>query len=206
MLRTSRLTASPFGWAAKRRIVSLAAALLASSFARAATIEELDVQRDGACYRISSVAYVDAAPDAVFQVLTDYEAFQRISSVYKESRFLAPHPDGTPIVYTRMKGCLLFFCTSMRRVERLETDAPGFIRTTALTEQSDVAYGQSEWILEPEAGGTRVTHRLTMQPDFWVPPVLGPWLLRRSLRKHGAAAVDRIEELAAERSRTRSPY
>jgi hypothetical protein len=89
-----------------------------------------------------------------------------------------------------MKGCLLFFGTSMRRVERLETDAPGFIRTTALPEQSDVAYGQSEWILEPEAGGTRVTHRLTIQPAFRVPPVLGPWLLRKGLRKHGAAAVD----------------
>jgi hypothetical protein len=200
------LTISLVGWATKCHIVSLAAALLASSFARAATIEELDVQRDGGCYRLSSVTYVDAALDAVFQVLTDYDAFQRISSVYEESRFLAPHPDGTPIVYTRMKGCLLFFCTSMRRVERLETDPPSFIRTTVLPEQSDVAYGQSEWILEPEAGGTRVTHRLTMQPDFWVPPVLGPWLLRKSLRKHGAAAVDRIEELAAELSPRRGRH
>ena len=206
MLRRSKLAISLVAWATKCRIVFLAGTMLASSFAWAATIVDLDVQRDGACYRLSSVTYVDAVVEAVFEVLTDYDAFKRISSAYKESRFLAPHPDGTPIVYTRMKGCLLFFCTSMRRVERLETDAPGFIRTTALPEQSDVAYGQSEWILEPEAGGTRVTHRLTMQPDFWVPPVLGPWLLQKGLRKHGAAAADRIEELAAERSPRRSRH
>jgi hypothetical protein len=51
----------------------------------AATIEQLDVQRDGGCYRLSSVTYVDAKLDAVFEVLTDYDAFKRISSLYEES-------------------------------------------------------------------------------------------------------------------------
>ena len=33
-------------------------------------------------------------------------------------------------------------------------------------------------------------------PDFFVPPVIGPWYLKRTLRRGGGEAIDRIERLA----------
>jgi hypothetical protein len=36
-----------------------------------------------------------------------------------------------------------------------------------------------------------------MEPDFWVPPLVGPWRLKRAVRK-GPRAVRRIENLARE--------
>jgi hypothetical protein len=35
-----------------------------------------------------------------------------------------------------------------------------------------------------------------MEPDFWLPPFVGPWFLERTLARGGVDAVDRIEELA----------
>jgi hypothetical protein len=37
---------------------------------------------------------------------------------------------------------------------------------------------------------------LVVEPDFWVPPVIGPWVLKRELRAGGERALYRIERLA----------
>lgn len=182
--------------------VAAAVATLVGSFATAATIDEdaLDVTRRNGRYSLVAEAHLAASPESIYEVLMDYDdnAYGRISSVYKESDYLEPAADGTPIVYTRMEGCLMWYCVSMERVERLEASAPYFIRTVTLPERSDFQYSISEWKLEAEAGGTRMHYRLEMEPDFFVPPVIGPWYLKRTLSKGGVRAVNRIERLAKE--------
>lgn len=163
-----------------------------------ATIHTIEVVQDHGVYRLVSAAYIDAPREAIFEVLTDYERYGRISSVYTDYGFMEPAADGVPIVYTTMESCVLFFCVSMRRVERMETKAPGFIRTVTLPEQSDFKFAVSEWTLTPDAGGTKMTYRLTMEPDFWIPPVIGPWALKQRLERGGTGAVNRIERLAIE--------
>jgi len=175
-------------------------AVVVSWIAGAATLESVVVTYDSGRYSLEADAHMNAPREAVFAVLTDYDRFGRISSAYKEYGFLDPAPDGTPIVFTRMEGCILIFCRSLWRVERLESEAPGFIRTVTLPEQSDFRHSVSQWWLEPEADGTRITYQLDIEPDFWVPPIIGPWMLQRRLQRGGAAAVERIERLAQELS------
>jgi hypothetical protein len=163
----------------------------------AATIRTVQIDRKDGRYVLESETYLDAPPNAVFRVLTDYDQFAQISSVFEESRFVGSDDDGTPLVYTRVEGCVWLFCKTMERVERLEFNAPDFIATTALPARSDFRYSRSEWQLSPEGDhGTRVQYRLEMEPDFWVPPLLGPMLIKRKLVQGGADAVVRIEGLA----------
>lgn len=164
----------------------------------AAVIHNLEIEYRAGRYELIAHTYLDAPREAVFRVLTDYNHFNRISRVYEESGFMEPAADGTLVVYTRVRGCVLFFCKNMTRVERLETQAPSFIRTTTLPEQSDFRYSVSEWILEPEESGTRVIYRLAMEPDFWLPPLIGPWVLKRRLLEGGTRAMNRIEALSLE--------
>lgn len=174
-------------------------AVAASVVAAAAELHSLEVTRTGpGRFELVAETLLEADAKAIFDVLTDYEdgAFGRISSVYKESDYLEPAPDGTPLVYTRMEGCMLWFCKSLTRVERLETEEPHLIRTVALPERSDFEHAESEWVLRPVEGGTEVTYRLVIDPDFWVPPVIGPWVLKRELRAGGERALYRIERLA----------
>ena len=163
-----------------------------------ATIRTIEVEHDDGVFRLVSNAYLAAPREAIFEVLTDYDRFGRISSTYTDYGFMAPAADGTPIIYTTMEGCVMFFCVNMRRVERMEVEAPGSIRTDTLPEQSDFKLSISEWTLEPEAGGTSMTYRLTMEPDFWIPPLIGPWVLKQRLERGGSGAVNRIERLARE--------
>jgi len=176
------------------RVALLLGALTPAAFS--ATMNSLDVTKRHGRYALVADTFLEAPADAIFAVLVDYDRFDRISRVYKEHGYLEPAEDGTPIVYTRMEGCVMFFCKSMRRVERLETEEPTLIRTIALPEQSDFNYAVSEWDLAPVPGGTMVTYRLEMEPDFWVPPVIGPWFLKRTLIQGGTRAINRIERLA----------
>ena len=47
-----------------------------------------------------------------------------------------------------------------------------------------------------EDGGTRVRYQLKFEPDFWVPPAIGPYMIKRRLRSGGGRAIDRIELIA----------
>ena len=176
------------------------AALAVSAVAAAATIDALDVERRRGRYAFEANVWLDATPESVFAVLTDFDdnGWSRISRAYKESRYLEPAADGTPLVYTRMEGCALRYCMSLERTERLELDAPYRIKSTVLPEASNFKYSTSEWLLTDENGGTQMLYKLEMEPDFFIPPLVGPWYLKRSLSTNGLRVVHRIERLARE--------
>ena len=41
-----------------------------------------------------------------------------------------------------------------------------------------------------------MVYKLEMEPDFRIPPLIGPWYLKRMLSQGGVRAVMRIERLA----------
>jgi hypothetical protein len=169
-----------------------------------ATLRDVDVSRRQDRYRVVADTHLDASPEAIYKVLLDFndDRYQRISEIYKESSYLPPDGDGTPLVYTRVEGCLLGFCRSMRRVERLEVVTPRFIRSRTVPERSDFKYSMSEWTFAAEGDGTRVTYLMEMEPDFLLPPFVGPWLLKRTLLQGAPAAIEQIENLAQEEDRS----
>jgi hypothetical protein len=165
-----------------------------------ATLRTVDVSRDRDRdrYRVVADTHLDASPESIYKVLLDFDGnrYRRISEIYKESSYLPPDGDGTPLVYTRVEGCLLWYCRSMRRVERLEVVTPQFIRARTVPERSDFKYTLSEWTFAAEGDGTRVTYMMEMEPNFWLPPFVGPWFLKRTLLRGAPAAIDQIELLA----------
>jgi hypothetical protein len=184
-----------------RALITASIAFCVAGSGLPATLDKIDVKRDHGRFQVVADTHLDAPPAAIYAVLTDFDhdRYNQISDIYKESTYLPPDTDGTPLVYTRVEGCLLLFCRSMRRVERLEVVKPSFIRATALPERSDFKYSQAEWTLEPEGNGTRVLYRMEMEPAFWLPPFVGPWFLKRTLLQGAPNAVERIEELAQAR-------
>lgn len=167
---------------------------------RAADVVSLDVQRSGGRLQVRSEMLIDAPQALVFRALSDYERFAELSARYRESRFAEPAADGTPRVYTRMEGCVLFYCKSVARYARLYTRSPEMIRAEVEPELSDFDYGLENWLLTTvtaDAGErTRVVYTHEFDPRFWVPPLLGVWAIKRSLKKDALKAATRIERLA----------
>jgi hypothetical protein len=63
-------------------------------------------------------------------------------------------------------------------------------------QQSDFAYSREQWQLIPEGDGTLMIYNFEMEPGFWVPPLIGPYVIKRALKAGGGNAVGRIETVA----------
>lgn len=164
----------------------------------APAIVALEIEHARGTYTLHSVTRYRAPPEAVYAVLADYTLFTRISSAITAAGVCdSIGPDGEPRVYTTVRGCVLFFCRSVHRVERLALEPGATIVARVEPSASDLHDGLSRWrFYALPDGGTEVVFDMQMTPAFWVPPVIGPALVKRRLARDGADAVGRIDALA----------
>jgi hypothetical protein len=176
----------------------LAGLTLFTSLAGAAELVDIQVSNTDNQYFLESESVLKASVPSVFKVLLDYENFTKLSSVYEESRYLESGPDGAPRVYTLAQGCMLFVCRSVEKVERLETRFNRRIVATVIPEYSNLEQGVTEWLLTADGENTRLVYRMELTPKFWVPPLIGPPIIRYVLAKGGEEALQRLEAAANE--------
>jgi len=179
-----------------RLLVGIIALLLAGGRTGAADLRYIEVDRDDDLYTLRSVTWFAASVESLYEVLTDYDLFTKFSSAIVESRNLGPNNEGRPEFFTRMEGCVLLFCKSFIRVGHLRLQPNSEIVAITDPERSDFKRATEHWQLRTEEGGTLLIYEFEMVPDFWIPPVIGPYYLKRALMEGGAHAVDRIEALA----------
>jgi hypothetical protein len=172
------------------------AVLVLSFDLSAAEIRFIEVEREDNLYRLKSIAWFDVKSDALYGVLTDYEQFSRFTSAIVESKNLDPDEKGRPRYYTRMEGCVLLWCKSFIRIGHLTLQPTSEIVAITNPEESDFKRSRERWQLIREGDGTLLVYEFEMVPDFWVPPVIGPFYIKRALASGGERALDRIEALA----------
>ena len=169
---------------------------LALRLSGAAILETVTVERVDDRYVLHSETVLDATPAQLYAILTDYDLFTKFTSAIDESRNVEPDEEGRPRFYTRMEGCVLLFCVTFERHGHLELVPKSLITAIVDPEQSDFKYSVETWELIKHEDGTRLVYNFEVEPDFWVPPIVGPFYIRRALRAGAVDAVDRIEALA----------
>ncbi len=170
--------------------------LLHSFTSRSAELRDVQIELRDERYHLFSETYLDVSREALYEVLTDFEQFEKFTSAMVEARNTEPNEKGQPGFYTRMEGCVLLFCKSLIRngyltlIPRLE------IIAISIPEESDFKFSRERWQLIDFEDGTIMIYDFEMEPDFWVPPVIGPYVIQRALRSGAERAVNRIEKLA----------
>ncbi len=181
------------------RALAAAGLWLLAAGAGAAEFRTLELIRQEQTFRVESDVYLAAPPSGVYRVLSDYDDFERLSSVFVESRMLEPIENGTGIVFFHMKGCVLFFCREVQLIERIDVEPETRIEVTIIPERSEMRRGWASWDIEPDGEGTLVRYVAEVEPEFWIPPLIGPLVIRAVLLTRGARAARRLEALAAGR-------
>ena len=170
--------------------------VLAANSASAADLVSLEVEHEDGRYTMESVAWFDAGIDATYEVFSRWDLSTQFSSAIVEARDLAPDELGRPGFYIRNKGCVLFFCKSLVREGYIESQGVHLLQAYTDPGKSDFRFCEESWSFVEEDGGTRVRYQLKFEPDFWVPPAIGPYMIKRRLRSGGGRAIDRIELIA----------
>ena len=178
-----------------RKLPLLLLFLLAGT-ASAAELRSIKVDYDRGEYSLVSEIWLDASLEATYQVYSRWDYSTQFSSAIVEARDLEPDDRGRPGFYVRNKGCVLFFCKSLVRQGYVEREDNRVLRAFANPETSDFEFSNEVWTFAEDKGGTRVLYELHMDPKFWIPPAIGPYMIKRKLKKDGGDAIDRMEEIA----------
>lgn len=177
--------------------ILLGTVLYLHSFAlQGAELRDVQVELRNERYRLYSETYFDVGREALYAVLTDFGLFKQFTSAIVESRNVEPDERGRPGFYARMEGCVLLFCKSFIRSGYLLLSPIAEIVAISNPEESDFKYSRERWQLIPDADGTIMIYDFELEPAFWVPPVIGPFVIQRALRGGAERAVNRIEALA----------
>lgn len=167
--------------------------------AAAAQFYSLQVSHQGGLYTMVADAHLAAPPDEVYKVLTDYEHLTRISPSMVKSTRMRQLDAVTALVYTDTRICTLLFCRHVRELQRIAETSPLDLNAVVVPQAANnIKSGNATLHLDAEQGGTRMHWELSIEPDFWVPPWIGPLLLSGSLRAESQRSVEGIEKLARE--------
>ena len=181
----------------------LAAVLgLFSLTVNASQLVRLEVDQHADSYSVYVVMELDAAAEKVRAILTDYAHLDRLNASITASEITAAKDDGTVRVLTRFRNCVVFFCMTVQRVEDITEDRQGRILVALVPDASSFRSGQASWEVTSIGSGSRVIHRATLEPDFWVPPWIGTAILKVTLHREIRASFENLECLTRRNARS----
>jgi uncharacterized membrane protein len=191
------------GWAeAERRpgfawrclvVIAGLASIMAIACAQAAEVEQMKVVHAGKAYTIKSTVRLNAARDEVYRAATDFERLPSFDPDIVSSRLV-----GNDQLDSVMRLCVIGWCKRIRQVMHYTLTPDRRIDMQIVPGVGDLKDGSAHWQFT-NAGpgkGTRMRLQARVVPDFWVPPLVGPLLIRRELRQQMQTTANAIEALA----------
>jgi len=164
----------------------------------AGEILDSSVVRDGAVYRLSIIARVEAPLAVVYQSITDFNNLAAINPSIEESRVLELQGDGRQRVRSVIRVCVLVFCKRVEQVQDVTLVDHRTVVATMVPGAGDFRAGLARWELTAAGTGTDLHFTEVFEPDFWVPPLIGPWLIEKKLVREVAETAMYIERQAGE--------
>ena len=178
-----------------RATVLLAFGLWARASA-AGTIEVLETSHSGDRYIVSFEVVLDAERDKVWQIMTDYEHLPRVSKIIVESRILKQQDANRHRVGVTLEACVLIFCKTVKRTVDIEARPQTEILVSEVPGQSDFRDGHEHWRISAEGANTRLQYSAELVPDFFIPPLIGPVVVKYFLRREIRLTALEVEALA----------
>lgn len=182
-------------------VLTLMAGVLFAASTRSADVGQVTVDYEGGEYRVQVEALLNAPADVVFDILTDFDSWPHISGLIVEATVEDAAGPAHHRVRIRSRGCVFAFCKTIDQVQWVTTNGSWHIEAEVLPQYSDLRSGWARTELVPEGSVTRFHYEMTLVPDFWVPPLIGPAVLRHKLREEAIETARTVEMLAAHQAR-----
>ena len=191
-------------WLQRFRLISSAKSIRAvlffvfflPSLATAHELSQAEVTEDKGIFRLQFTTIIDAPAEHVRQVLTDFSHSYRLSSSIIESEILPSRQTGTTKIRTKVLACASVFCREVERVDSVRMLASGDLQADIVPELSEFRSGQAIWKITAMDNRSKVVYDATLEPDFYIPPVVGISIISNSLKNDFISTFDRIERIA----------
>ena len=138
--------------------------------------------------RVSVPLTVDAT--TAWGVLTDYNRLAEFVPDMQSSRVVSA-PGEPTLLEQRGEAGLLFFRVAVNVV--LEIRELPFERIAFRALSGNMKWMQGQWTLRREGAKLVLGYEAELEPDFWVPPLLGEMVMRTNVEKQVAGVVKEME-------------
>lgn len=170
------LTALPPGWAAEVRSVS---------------VSEKDNH-----YIADFDAVIDAPIGEALRLMLTPGVWPQLSPLIIDAKVLEKGDNGPRKVSVTFYDCIFIFCKTVHKTEDVTIGTDGHIESEAIPGQSDFRYAHEDWHIFAEGDRTRVRYKSEMVPDFFVPPLIGPYFIKSHMRSQLIHIAENLEKLA----------
>ena len=195
------MTTKRSSWRSRRRlavrfVVLLLAPLAIGAPSHAVEPVEFRAYENGGEYHISTEMVLHAPAGSVRAVLTDYVHAYRLNPSITESAILPSLEAGVVRLRVRIEECVAFFCVDLVSVADIKELPSGDLEVLVIPELSSFRSGGAEWRIQSWRGETRVRYELRVEPDFFIPPLIGPGIIIQKLRNEILTIFSRLECMA----------
>jgi len=133
--------------------------------------------------------------DAIYAIITDFDNITAVNDTIVYSKLLESKGKQHR-VHFESEGCIWIFCRRVKQVVTVSEMANGYILSIVDPAESDVKYGRTLWHIIDEGKMTRIKYDADFVPDFWVPPIIGPMIIKQRMLIEGQKTINGIESLA----------
>ncbi len=159
--------------------------------------EEITAEYKQGIYYLNASFIVEASPESVVAALTDYENISQLHPSIIESEILETTSSRISArIRTVVKDCAIFFCKKITRVENITQSGFESLDAEVVPFLSDLRSGHTSWKFVGVDNHTEVTYQATMQPKFWIPPLIRSHTVTKKFKKRISEIVQRLQMLA----------
>ncbi len=163
----------------------------------AADVTSAMVTHVNGVYKVSFEVSINADPQRVLYVVTDYDNLHELSGTVVSSKVLARDGGRTRLDLVLRPCVWRIFCRTIRKVTDATVAQDGGILHRTIASESDFSFAEEHLTIHagPEHQGTWARYDAELVPKFFVPPLIGPWLVRRHIINdltETATAVERV--------------
>lgn len=174
----------------------IALCFLVPAVVMAGSLESIAVDRKGNSYSVSMIANLDTSADKAWGVLADLDALPKLNDAIHQISY-SPSPDqlASSRAASVIRLCVLFFCKNLNQTQDLYHQ-PNHLHAKVIADLSDFHYGYGDWKIVDHHGSAQLHFNSSLEPKFWIPPLIGPWVIRRKLASEAVVTMENIERLA----------
>jgi hypothetical protein len=181
------------------RSAVLLLALIVVSRAMALDIDDIHITKQGRAYQVQMTFSVAASVNQVVALLTDYGFPNRLNPEVTKREVISRHR-GITRVRTEIRSCVFFFCKDVALTQDVSVVADT-IQADIVPDESDFRSGYFRWsVSSSDSGGSDIRFEAVVEPDFFIPPLIGGFFVRKSLRREILATAKNLETEAARES------
>ena len=178
-------------------LVVLSLMLCPPIYAQMLDFTEAEVTEEDGVFRIKVSAIIEAPPDYIRYILADSAHIYRLSPSIIESEVLPSSPAGEKQVRTKLLCCTSLFCREVERVDIVRMLKSGDFEAEIIPTLSEFKSGKASWKITAMDDASHVVYEAHLEPDFFIPPVVGTHLVKQHLLEEFTTTFIRIERIAS---------